>query len=75
MNVKKKRRRLFFLVVVWKMFIRKQNICQFSKEMILRASAGNQIRERKKEEQSRKVERIFRSFEEYLTLILLSSAA
>lgn len=45
-NVKKNHRRLCFLVVVWKMFIRKQNICQFSKEMKLRAPVGNQIRKK-----------------------------
>lgn len=52
MNVEMKHRRSYFLVVVWKMFIRKENICQFSKEMMLRASVGNQIRKKRAEEVS-----------------------
>lgn len=74
-NVEENRRSLCFLVVVWKMFIRKQNICQFSKEMMLRASVRNQIREKAKREQPKIVEVEENSSEKYLTLILLSEAA
>lgn len=66
MNVKRYIAGVYFLlfVVVFvekKKFIPKQNICQFSKKMMLRASAGNQIRARQTE-QPNETRRLFLSF-------------